>query len=461
MRDTGTDRRMAAENKTCMKRRLFLCLAATLAVSGCGSDGGGGVGGGGGAAPIPTLPSTVLISVESAGSQSNSDCDEPSVSSDGRYIAFESSADNLVAGDTNQCIDVFVRDRVAGTTVRVSVNSTGTQGNAHSRAPSISSDGRYVAFGSYATNLAPGDTNNHQDVFVRDGVAGSTVRVSVDSSGVQGDSYSFNPSISSDGRHVAFESVATNLAAGDTNALGDVFARDTVAGTTVRVSVDSSGVEGDDQSAHPSISSDGRYVAFESTATNLVAGDMNGFADVFVRDLVAGATVLASIGSTGVQGNLDSFSPSIAPDGRYVVFGSSADNLAAGDTNGNPDIFMRDTFTGTTARVSVDSQGAQSDGQCASASVSSDGRSVAFWSDATNLVAGDTSGDMDIFVRDTVAGTTVRVSVDSSGAQANHYSFSPCISPNGLYVAFGSNASNLVTGDANGQADVFVRGPLR
>jgi archaellum component FlaF (FlaF/FlaG flagellin family) len=231
-------------------------------------------------------PTTVRVSVDSHGAQGNaaSGLYGVSVSADGRYVAFESVSDNLVPGDTNGVDDVFVRDRQSGQTERVSVDSSGVQGNGRSNFPSISADGRYVAFWSLADNLVSGDTNGAYDVFVHDRQSGQTERVSVDSSGAQANNSSFNPSISGDGRYVAFQSYADDLVPGDTNGFADVFVHDRQSHWTERVSVDSSGVQGDGHSYLPSISADGRHVAFLSAADDLVPGDTNAGVDSFLRD---------------------------------------------------------------------------------------------------------------------------------------------------------------------------------
>jgi Tol biopolymer transport system component len=242
-------------------------------------------------------------------------------------VAFVSNASNLVAGDTNGLYDVFVRDLTSTTTVRVSVDSDEVEGNNNPSDPSISADGGFVAFASAASNLVAGDTNSYRDVFVRDLTAGTTVRVSVDSDEEQANGRSYDPSISADGRYVAFHSDASNLVALDLNVRNDVFVRDLTSTTTVRVSVDSDEVEGDAGSSGPSISADGRFVAFDSYATNLVAGDTNGRDDVFVRDLTATTTIRVSVNNLGVQGNFGSTDPSISADGRYVGFISAATNL--------------------------------------------------------------------------------------------------------------------------------------
>jgi hypothetical protein len=258
-----------------------------------------------------------------------------------------------------------------------------------------------VAFESPATNLVAGDTNASSDIFVRDRVSGTTERVSIDSNGVEGNSGSNNPSISANGRFVAFWSGASNLVAGDTNSSFDVFVHDRQSGTTERLSVDSVGLQGNDDSFSPSISADGRFAAFYSNATNLVAGDTNGQPDVFVRDRVNGTTELVSVATNGTAANSYSHYPAISADGRFVAFHSNASNLVLGDTNGAIDVFVHDRQLGTTERVSVDTYGAQANSLYSySASISADGRFVAFWSDAWNLVANDTNGSWDVFVRD-------------------------------------------------------------
>jgi archaellum component FlaF (FlaF/FlaG flagellin family) len=405
--------------------------------------------------------STVRVSTDSSGGQANADSDSASISADGRYLAFISAATNLVPGDTNGVKDIFVKDMVTGTTRCISTDSLGTDSGANMNWQSISADGRYVAFNSFDTNLVPGDTNGVTDIFVKDMVTGTIRCVSTDSSGTQGDQHSGGlVSFSSDGRYVAFNSAATNLVPGDANSATDSFVKDTLTGTTRRVSTNSSGIQGDQSSYSSSISADGRYVALHSYATNLVPGDTNGAGDVFVKDTVTGTTRRVSTGSSGTQGDSDSNSPWISADGRYVAFVSYATNLVPGDTNGNMDIFVKDLVTGTTRRVSTDSSGTQGDSGSVDGSISADGRYVAFYSSATNLVPGDTNGAPDVFVKDTVTGTTRRISTDSSGAQGDSDSAIPVlqsISADGRYVTFYSSATNLVPGDTNGADDVFVK----
>ncbi|MDP9237921.1 MAG: hypothetical protein M3P30_11100 [Chloroflexota bacterium] len=380
---------------------------------------------------------TERVSLDSAGAQGNEASGGSSISADGRYVAFASLASNLVPGDTNDNPDVFVHDRITGVTERMSVDSAGVR--------SISADGRYVAFDSFASNLVPGDTNGTGDVFVHDRLTGATERVSVDSAGAQGnDDSSGRLSISADGRYVAFFSQASNLVPGDTNDNPDVFVHDRITGVTERMSVDSAGNQGNSYSYQgPSISADGRYVAFDSFASNLVAGDTIGRDDVFVHDRVTGATERVSVDSGGTQGDSPSWGPSINGDGRYVAFVSMAANLLPpgyangagpdvfvhdrmtgqtelvswgyGNATGLPaisadgrdvafslvtDVFVRDRITGATEQVSVDSAGTDGNAWSGVPSISADGRYVAFDSQASNLVPDDTNGWGDVFVRD-------------------------------------------------------------
>ena len=396
-----------------------------------------------------------MVSVDNSGVQGNDESYDPSISSDGRYVAFHSEATNLVTEDTNGRYDVFVYDRNTDIIERVSMDNSGVQGNEGSYYPSISSDGRYVAFLSFATNLVTGDTNDSMDVFVYDRDTDTIEMVSVDNSGVQGDDNSYDPSISSDGRYVAFQSRATNLVTGDTNAKRDVFVYDRDTGTIEMVSVYNSGFQGDDSSGEPSISSDGRYVAFYSYATNLVTGDTNGENDVFVYDRDTDTIEMVSVDNSGVQGDYSSRYPSISSDGRYIAFASDATNLVTGDTDESVNVFVYDRDTDTIEWVSVDNSGVLG-GESYSPSISSDGRYVAFQSTATNLVTGDTNDSHDVFVYDRDTDTIERVSVDNSGVQGDGYSYAPSISSDGRYVAFYSSATNLVTGDTNATYDVFV-----
>jgi Tol biopolymer transport system component len=408
--------------------------------------------------------STTRVSVSNDGAQSNGNSAFAAITPNGRFVAFRSDATNLVAGDTNAFDDIFVRDLVAGTTDRVSVSTTGSQGNAWTTSASISADGRFVAFASEASNLVDGDTNGSSDVFVHDRRAGTTTRASVSSSGAQANLESRAPVISDDGASVTFESKASNLVAGDTNVRSDVFVHELVTGTTTRVSVSGSGAEANDDSNWPAIGADGRFVAFYSRATNLVVGDTNAHWDVFVHDRQTGGTTRVSLSSAGGEGNGHSETPAISADGRFVAFRSEASNLVEGDGNGVYDAFVHDRATGTTERVSVTSSEDEATGSGLIGSgwdptVSDDGRFVAFGSDMI-LAGGEPECDyepcisMDVFVRDRQAGTTTLVTAKPDGFAAGGYA--PDLTADGGLIAFDSSSSELVAGDTNGKTDVFL-----
>jgi Tol biopolymer transport system component len=408
---------------------------------------------------------TERVSVSATGAEANDasgyDGNASVISQDGRFVTFVSSASNLVPGDTNGVADVFVRDRINGTTERISVSSGGIQADGVCVPTAISGDGRLVAFVSLASNLVPGDTNGAFDIFVRDRLTATTQRVSVSSSGRQGDADSLAAGMSADGRFVAFDSEASDLVAADTNHVADVFLRDRLSGTTERVSVSSAGVQGDAGSAAniviPAVSEDGRYVAFESDATNLVADDTNRVSDVFTRDRLAGSTELVSLRSGDYPaGSASCCELSMTPDGRYVAF-TTDDELGSDDSNLVADVYLRDMQRGIVERISVSGSGGQANDRSHVGSISADGRFVAFVSFASNLVPGDRNGAFDAFVRDRAAGATERVSVSSDGAGGNANSDGVAISGDGRWVAFASFASNLVPSDTNGVADLFVR----
>jgi Tol biopolymer transport system component len=399
---------------------------------------------------------TTRTSVSTGGVQGNGRSFVPAVSADGRFAAFYSDASNLVAGDTNGARDVFVHDRQTGETTRMSVDSTGTEANGDSFAPAISGDGRFVAFSSSGSNLVTGDTNGVNDVFVRDRQAGTTTRATVAPAGAEANDGSYAPSISADGRYVAFTSDASNLVAGDTNTNRDVFVFDRQSATTTRASVDSAGLQANLDSFTPVLSADGRYVAFTSFAANLIPVDTNDGSDVFVRDLQAGTTTRVSEYQGGFEADGDSLRPAISADGRFVAFDSDAWNLAWGDTNDAFDVFVKDRQTDIVTRMSVDDAGAQADGGSIRPTLSADGRFVAFYSDAANLVPGDTNGASDVILHDRRSGATKRVSVAGGGGEANGDSVRPALSADGRLIVFESDASNLVTRDSNRFTDIFL-----
>ncbi|MFO8082519.1 MAG: right-handed parallel beta-helix repeat-containing protein [Armatimonadota bacterium] len=409
----------------------------------------------GAAAPGVAQPVT-RVSIATGGGQSDGPSLQASFSAGGRHVAFSSYAGNLVPGDTNDQQDVFVHDSQTGQTTRVSIASDATQSDNRSFTPSISADGRYVAFASQATNLTALQPAAQQ-VYVHDRATGETTCVSVDGQGEPGDAASGVPSISADGRYVAFSSYADNFIPGDAvPGKADIYVRDRLTGSTVCASLAQDGTNSDGDSHRPSISANGRYVAFYSEATDLVPGDTNGSQDVFVHDLTTGQTSRVSVATGGAQADGDSLTVSISADGSCVAFESDATNLVAADTNGVRDVFAHDRTTGVTTRVSVSTHGAEGDRLSATPSISDDGRFVAFASpNNTTLVPGITKGG--IYAHDRTTGHTSHVSTDDFGNQGVGASIYPSISGEGRLIAFESDATNLVTGDTNGVRDIFVR----
>lgn len=392
---------------------------------------------------------TFRVSVDSAGVQANGSSGGGVISADRRFVAFSSSASNLVAGDTNLTSDVFVHDLQTDETTRVSVGPAGEQGNEHSVEPAISADGRYVAFSSRANTFVPNDTNAQYDIFVTDRQTGAIERVNVTSAGAE-TGHSQNASISADGRYVAFLSLSPSLVPNDTNGANDAFVHDRLTGITTRVSVATGGAQASALStgSTTSISADGRYVAFESN--DPVLGSANNRSDVFVHDRQTGQTTLVSVNSGGTDGNEHSEEPSLSASGRVIAFTSLASDLITGDTNDRRDIYVRDLQTGTTTRESFNS--AQ---DAVHPRISADGRFVLYSTLAGLVVPGDTNGEVDAFVKDRLTGTTTRVSVDSNGAEGLGRSVGSSISPDGRMIVFESDAPNLVANDTNGE-DVFV-----
>ncbi|HEV7732606.1 MAG TPA: hypothetical protein VGR62_10615 [Candidatus Binatia bacterium] len=398
--------------------------------------------------------STTRVSVAADGGQGNGPSYFGGASTNARYVVFSSDATNLVPGDTNGKTDVFRRDRTSGETVRISVDDDGVQSNGRSFASGVSRDGRLVLFWSHATNLVGGDTNGFEDVFLRDVALHTTTRLSLGPNGVQTNGGNRFPTMSDDGRWVAFQSYASNVVLGDTNDREDIYVLDRRTGQTTRVGQPSEGQSNDD-SLGPQISPNGRYLAFESDASNLVPGDTNGAIDAFVVDRTRGTLVRASVSDAGVEGNLQSRSPIVSSNGRWVLFLSAADNLVAGDTNHVFDSFLHDLRRGETRRVSVSSNGTEGNFGSSRGTLDPKGRYVAFGSHANNLVAGDTNAAADVFVRDLARGTTIRVSAAHDGGETNGDSQAIGFADSRtLLVA--SPAGNLVAGDTNATDDLFM-----
>ncbi len=405
---------------------------------------------------LPTPGTHERASDTHDGNQADAGCWVASCSSSGRWITFFSEATNLVPGDTNAADDVFLVDRKKDTITRISVTDDGTEGNAASDWPSLSGNGRWVVFESDATNLVPGDTNGFTDIFVHDRKLGTVRRVSVSTDGTQADDDCERPHISANGKWIAFESTATNLVAGDTNGESDLFLHRLGKGTTERVEIAGAGVEADDGSFTPRLSANGRHIAFLSQATNLVAGDTNGNQDAFVHDSKQGTTVRVSVTSDGTEASGSTSQLEMSANGRWVVMQSSATNLVPGDVNFASDGFLHDLKKGATTMVTVADDGTYESQGCFSTHISPNGRFVSWSTNADNLVAGDGGTHIDAFLRDVKKGTTVRLSQLGDGSEADANSFGEGFSRSGRLVIISSDATNLAGPDTNGTRDLFA-----
>jgi len=404
------------------------------------------------------------ISIAGNGSQANAGSYHAVVSDDGSVIAFRSNASNLVADDSNGWPDIFVRDIAAGTTERVSLLPSGAQSASYSKFPSLSGDGLIVAFEGRPA------ANSITVTAIHDRSTGITTHLlpRVDGGGnpIAANMARLHPALSGNGQLLAFHTRDTlqsvfppSLAPtnDDSNLTFDVFVLDLAsdpAPPIERVSRSSSGMEGRGDSLAASISHDGRYVAFHSFSDNLSPDDANTHEDVFLKDRDTGVLELISATPEGRAGNRFSRNPMVSGNGRFVAFRSLASDLVVGDTNQRWDIFVRDRLAGTTERVSVSSSGEQANHNSLEPSISNDGRFVVFRSLASNLVEGDTNSRADVFVHDRQSGQTAILSAPP-GDQANGHSSQPAISGNGQWIVFESDASNLVADDTNSARDIF------
>jgi Tol biopolymer transport system component len=400
------------------------------------------------------------VSVDSGGSEVDNDSWYSAISADGRYIAFVSASDELVVDDGNGMRDIFVHDRNTGDTERVSLGEDGQEGDGDSINPVISADGRFVAFESQAENFVTGDGNGTRDIFVRDRVLGTTELVSM-VNGQAGDGDSRHPAISDDGRFVTFYSTSSDLTPNDGNGVGDVFLYDQQNGTMTAVSMTAQGQTGDLESRNPVVSGDGQFVAFESLATDLAANDGNNASDIFLYSRQNGSLTRISINNDGEEGDSHSYKPDLSADGSAVVFQSLAENLWESDSNDKSDVFIYyhdQNNQSLIERASVADGGGQSNGDSGSASVSADGSYVVFSSFANNLAGGEIYGtNQDIYLYDRQAGAVERISADLLSQEPDGASVNPDISADGRFVSFDSIASNLVENDSNSHVDVFVR----
>lgn len=395
---------------------------------------------------------TELVSLATSGDHGYGWVNGVTINSDGTNVAFAANH-SFETTDTNGLADIYIRNTASNTTQRVSIATDGTQGNGESLRPSISGDGNIVAFDSLANSLVPMDYNAQRDIFVHNIQTGETVRASVASDGSEGNHYSTTPVLSDNGRFVIFRAYASNLVPNDTNGNQDIFLRDLQLGTTERIDVATDGTESNQNSAFFDISADGRFVVFQSYASNLIPNDTNGVYDIFLRDRQLGTTERISNGISGAESNGHSSYPVISDDGRYIAYISQSTNLVPGDTNLYNDVFVYDQVLGTTERVNVSSTGEQSDLTCSYPSISGNGRFVAFRSNANTLLAGSNQYDQ-IYIADRVTGDLEFVSVDSNGAIGNAMTNYGYLDYTGRYVAMSSMAH--FDGDTDNNSDIFL-----
>ncbi|MCQ1539096.1 PKD domain-containing protein [Methanocalculus taiwanensis] len=407
--------------------------------------------------------SNILVSVATDGNPGNSDSFLGDISSDGRFVTFSSSSSNLVQGmdPPTWLQNIFVRDRIAGTTTLVSTAINGTQANGDSTKPVISSDGRYIAFQSNANNLVLNDTNGRTDIFVYDRNNANITRVSVATDGTEGWG-GRNPSISLDGHYIAFESMDDFGEPTGHAGYTYVYIHDINSSTTTRVSVSSSGQAGLGQSLNPSTADKGGIIAFDSSANNLVPNDTNGLADIFVHLKGAKITSRVSIASNGTEGDGESSSPSISDDGRFITFTSKSKNFESGaESKGYgelPDIFVHDREHTTTTRVSKDPNGAPGNYWSHNPSISGDGRYITYDSESTNLVTGlpPESYMKRIFLYEIETESTTLISVAYDGTPADGTTENAVISEDGRYIAFEGRASNLIPGGSSYPKSIYI-----
>ena len=323
--------------------------------------------------------------------------------------------------------------------------------------PAISGDGLFVAFQDESGNFVLNDTNDEDDIGFFDATTGDTSHISDGIGGAKGDDDADRPSLDQDGSHCAFESEASNLVAGDTNGEQDIFVRVLQTGAITRVSVATDGTQANEYCGDPVLSADGSIIAFESEATNLVTDDTNDQSDIFVHDMNTGITTRVSVKSNGDQAvGGGCYDPAISADGNLVVWHSFKSDLVPMDGNGLADIFLHNRTTGVTTRLSTDTGGGDANGNSEWARISDNGNIVVYSSRADDIVTGDTNGVSDVFVHVIANGITTRVSVDSMGNEATTGdSREPDVSADGQYVVFLSYAPDLVAGDTNGRGDIF------
>jgi Tol biopolymer transport system component len=415
------------------RKRSIVPLAAAVVIASGGGDARGQV--------------TERITVGSSGVQANA-VSAPAIafSAGGDVVAFSSDATNLAPGDTNRVPDIFVRDRRSGMTHRVSVAAPWGQANGMSIEPDLSDDGRVVAFVSEATNLVRPRPRGERFVVVRDLESRFSERVDVSSAGRPSRGVLTGPALlSADGRHVTFTSDAPGLVEGDANGAADVFVRDRATGDTTRASVDSAGMGGEGVSVASAMSRDGRYVVFVSRA-RLAPESPEELASVYVRDRVAGTTTWVGAAGDDV---FDAGRGAISDDGRFVAFEQRAETFG---------VRLWDRLTRETTCIACWDD--PPDAEDTLTGMSADGRRIAFQLGTRTFPRNSGRGPASVFLHDRATGLTQRITDSPRGGAANGHSFMGGLSPDGRFVGFSSDASNLLAGDTNRRTDLFVRGPL-
>ncbi len=412
---------------------------------------------------------TELISRSPGGAVGDGDSQKPSISDNGRYIVYQSRATNLVTDKTTSRSDIFLYDRNTKMTTRINLAYDGSEANSSSYNPQISADGTVIAFSSTSSNLIDDDTEGLEDIFVYDRSDGTITRVSVNSDDEAGDDDSTYPDISDDGRYIVFQSSSSNLDDEDDNGRINIFRHDRQTGKTIRVNYDFLGDISDHDCTYPVISDNGRYVAFQ-TYSALTPCDDNNDSDIFLRDINEKTTTLTSVTTYGCVANNNSYHPSMSGEARYIAFSTySTDLEIEDDTNHQQDVYIRDRQEMTTERVSISTNGEEGDGRSVGygGNISSDGRYVVFSTNSSNLIDNDGNGGYDVYARDRTTQMTTREGVGHYWQQGtgDPPANTTVISANGKYIVFDSSSSGIVSGDNNGDWDIFIRdylwsGPL-
>jgi len=412
-----------------------------------------------GAVADPVPGDLVLVSASAGGEPGNgSSSYGVSTSANGRYVAFASMATNFDPADTDAVVDVFVKDLSTGDVRLASQTADGIKGNAISDRPSISADGRWVAFLSAADNLSPQDTDGYPDVFVKDLQTGQLVLASQATDGTKADVGVSAAALSADGSTVAFASKATNLSTDAGVGSSHVYVKRLDTGELTQV--DGGTIARPDEqigASDPSLSADGRVVAFVTDAAELDPVDTDLRSDVYVRDLASGEVRLASVNAAGVKGDSPSSGPSLSADGTLVAFETGSSNLLPEDTDSSSDVYVKNLATGSLRLASTDSTGSKANESASYPSLSPDGGFLAFSSDATNLGIDTPPLVKQVYRKDLATGELLPVSVTAEGIPGDYLSIEPSMAADGAVVAFYTPSTNLVPDGGNRVGDVIAR----